>query len=85
MAMGLLYMLPLWSNAYVMWPWIQWLFVAGAALTSSQYKTNIINGMGHPRSDSVVPLVLCMVAYNDWGTDIVLQVPRNSANPAEKG
>ena len=30
-------------------------------------------------------LVLCIVACNDWGTGIVLQVPRDSANPAEKG
>jgi hypothetical protein len=25
------------------------------------YRTDIINGVGHPRSDSVVLLVLCMV------------------------
>ena len=26
-----------------------------------------------------------ITAYNDWGTSIVLQVPRNSINLAEKG
>jgi hypothetical protein len=35
---------------------------------------NIISGVGHPRSDLVVSLVLCMVACNIWGTGIVLQV-----------
>jgi hypothetical protein len=41
-------------------------------LMVGHYKTDIISGMGHPRSNSVVPLVLCTVAYNDWGTSIVL-------------
>ena len=49
-------------------------FVAGATLMGNQYRTNIISGVGHPRSNSVVPLVLCMVAFNGWGTGIVLQV-----------
>jgi hypothetical protein len=47
--------------------------------------TDIISGVGRPRSDSVVPLVLCMVACNGWSTGIVLQVPRDSTNLAEKG
>ena len=58
-------------------PWTQWLFAAGVALNGNHYRTNIINGVGHPRSDSIVPVVLCMVGCNDWGTDIVLQVPEN--------
>jgi hypothetical protein len=37
-------------------------FMASAALTDNHYKTYIISNVGHPRSDSVVPLVLCMVA-----------------------
>jgi hypothetical protein len=45
-------------------PWIQWLFVAGAALMGGHYRMNIISGVGHPRSDSVVPLVFCMVVCN---------------------
>ena len=65
-------------------PWIQWLFVVNATLKGSHCKTNIINGVGHPWSDSVVPLVLCMVACNGWCTDIVLQVPRDNANPTKK-
>jgi hypothetical protein len=66
-------------------PWIQWLFVANAALMGGHYRTNIISGVGHPRYDSVVPLVLCMVVCNGWGIGIVLQVPRDSANPAKMG
>jgi hypothetical protein len=59
--------------------------MAGAALMDGHYRTDIISGVGHLRSDSVVPLVLCMVACNGWGTGIVLQVLRDSTNPAEKG
>jgi hypothetical protein len=44
------------------------------------YRKYIISGVGHSRSDSVVPLILWMVAYSDRGTGIVLQVPRDSAN-----
>ena len=40
-------------------------FVTGAALIGGHYMTNIINYMGHPRSNSFMPLVLCMVVYND--------------------
>jgi hypothetical protein len=47
------------------------------------YKMDIISGVGHLRSDSVVSLVLCMVACNGCGTSIVLQVPQDSANPTE--
>jgi hypothetical protein len=49
------------------------------------YRTDLISDVGHLRSDSVVPLVLCIVACNGWGTDIVLQVLWDSTNPAEKG
>ena len=68
MAMGLLYMLALWSNVCAIWIWIQWLFVAGAALMSCHYKTDIISVVSHPRSNSVMSLVLCMVACNGRGT-----------------
>ena len=75
---------------YVLYgPWIQWLFVADAALMGGHYKTDIISivtsGTSHPGSDLVVPLVLCTVAYNGWGTSIVLQVFRDSANTIENG
>jgi hypothetical protein len=36
------------------------------------YRMNIISGVGHLRSDSVVLLILCTVAYNIQGTDVVL-------------
>jgi hypothetical protein len=39
-------------------------FMAGATLMGSHYRMKIITGVGHPMSDSVVPLVLCTVAYN---------------------
>jgi hypothetical protein len=64
-------------------PWIQWLFVIDVALMGGHNKMDIIRGVGHLRSDSIVPLVLCMVKYNIWGTDVVLQVHRNSTNPIE--
>jgi hypothetical protein len=60
-------------------------FVADIALTGGHYRMDIISRVGHPRSDSVVPLVLCTVAYNIRGTDVVLQVPWDSANPVGNG
>jgi hypothetical protein len=65
-------------------PWIQLLFEASAALKGGLYRMDIISGVGRSRSDLVVPLMFCTIAYNGWGTDIVLQVPRDSANPAKK-
>ena len=47
-------------------------FMANATLTGGHYKINIISGVGHPRLDSVVLLLLCMVAYNIQGTGVVL-------------
>ena len=76
MAMGLLYMLALWSNISILyWPWIKWLFVASAALMGGHYRMDIISSEGHPWSDSAMPLVLCTIVCNGWGTSIVLQVP----------
>jgi hypothetical protein len=49
------------------------------------YRMDIISGVDHPRSDLVVPLVVCTVACNDCGTDIVLQVPQDSTNPTKNG
>jgi hypothetical protein len=59
--------------------------VAGTALKGDHYRTDIISSMGHSRSDSVVPLVLCTVACNGWGTGIVLQVTWESVIPVENG
>ena len=39
-------------------------FVTNAGLVGSHYRTYIINGVGHPRLDSIMPLILWMVAYN---------------------
>jgi hypothetical protein len=47
-------------------------FMASVALTGSHYKTDIINGVSHSRSDSVMQLVLCTVAYNIQGTSVIL-------------
>ena len=60
-------------------------FVTGATLMDGHYKMDIISGVGHPRLDLVVPLVLCTIAYNISGIGIVLQVPRDSVNSVEKG
>jgi hypothetical protein len=46
---------------------------------------NIISIVDNSRLDLIVPLVLCMIACNGWGTGIVLQVPRDSANSVENG
>ena len=58
-------------------------FMAGAALTGGHYRTNIISSVDYLRSDSIVLLVLCMATYNIWGTDVVLQVSWDNANPAK--
>jgi hypothetical protein len=85
MAMGLLYMLALWSNACRVYEsWIQWLFVVVVALTGSRYRTDIISSVGYLRSNLVMQLVLCTVACNIRGTGILLQVSRDSANPTKK-
>ena len=52
---------------------------------NGHYKIDIISGVGHPRSDSVVLLMLCMVACNGWGTGIVQQVLGDNTNLVEKG
>jgi hypothetical protein len=60
-------------------------FMANAALTCGHYRTCIISCVSHTRLDSVMLLVLCMVAYNIWGIGVVLQIPRDNANPTENG
>jgi hypothetical protein len=50
------------------------------------YKTDVISGVGHRRSDSIVLLVVHTVrCANGWDTGIVLQVPRDSVKPDKKG
>jgi hypothetical protein len=80
--MGLLYMLALWSNVCFIWALDSMVVRDRHSLNE---RSDIISSVGHLRSDSVMLLVLCMVACNSWGTDIVLQVPQDSANPVENG
>jgi hypothetical protein len=47
-------------------------FMAGVALMGGHYRMDIISSVGHPRSDLVVPLVLCTVVYNIQGSGVVL-------------
>ena len=60
-------------------------FMASIALVGGHYKIDIINGVGHLRSNLVVLLVLCTIAYNIRGTSVVLQVHQNIVNPTGMG
>ena len=60
-------------------------FMTGTALMGGHYRTDIISDVGYPMSDSVVLLMICMIVYNTWGTDVVLLVHQDYANPARKG
>ena len=60
-------------------------FVTGAALMGNHHRMDIISGVGHPRLDVIVLLVLYTVAYNIRGTSVVLQIHRDSINPSEMG
>jgi hypothetical protein len=60
-------------------------FMAGVVLTGGHYRMKIISGVGHSRLDSVVPLVLCTVAYNIRGTGVVLQVFETTPTLMEMG
>jgi hypothetical protein len=57
--------------------------MASAALTDGHYRMNIISSVGHPRLDSVIPLMLCTVAYKIRDTGVVLQVPQDSADQCQ--
>jgi hypothetical protein len=50
-------------------------FMTDAALMGGHYRIDIINGVRHPMSDLDVPLVLYTLAYNIWGTGVILQIP----------
>jgi hypothetical protein len=60
-------------------------FMADTALMGGHYRKEIISSVGYPRSDSVVLLVLCTIAYNIQGICVVLQVLQDSTNPAGNG
>jgi hypothetical protein len=53
------------------------------SLMNGHYRTYIISSVGHPRLDSVMPLMLYTVVYNIWGTSVVLQISQNSNNSTE--
>ena len=73
MVMGLLYTLnAMVKCVYYMGVGSNGCFVTGVTLIGGHYRTYIISGMGHPRSDSVMSLVLWAVVYNIWGTSVVL-------------
>jgi hypothetical protein len=59
-------------------------FMTGVTLMGGHYRTDIISSVGYLRLESVMPLVLCTVAYNIRGTGVILKVHQNSANPVEK-
>jgi hypothetical protein len=58
--------------------------VVGVALNGNFYMMDIINDVGHPRLNLIGLLVLRTVVFNAWGTDIVLLVPQDSFNFAER-
>jgi hypothetical protein len=62
----------LWSNVWVLYVG----FGSNGFVTKVQpfpmVGHYIISSVGHLRSDSIMPLVLCTVACNGWGTGIVL-------------
>jgi hypothetical protein len=61
MAMGLLYMLALWSNVCIMWGlWIHWFRDLDATIFNGSVtigRTSLV-GAGHSGSKSIVPLML---------------------------
>jgi hypothetical protein len=59
-------------------------FITGATLIGGHYRMDIISGVGHSKSDSIVLLMLCTVAYNKRAVSVVLQVSQDSAIPARK-
>ena len=74
-AMGLLYRL----DDMVKFVCIIW------AIKGDHYWTYIISGVGRPKSELTVLLVLSTVAYNIRGTGVLLQVLQDCANLAGKG
>jgi hypothetical protein len=67
MAMGLLYELTLGSNVCVAFGSNGFVTKMQSFPMDSHYRTNDINGVGHPRSYSIVLLVLCTVYYTMVG------------------
>ena len=89
MAMGLLYVLALWSNVCIIWGFGSIGFMTMMQLFPmvGHYRTDVISLCGSLRigPDCAANVTYDMFSCNGWGTGIVLQVPRDSINPAEKG
>jgi hypothetical protein len=49
------------------------------------YRTNVINGVGHPRSDSIMPLVLCMITMQWLGHRHCTIGPLGQCQPSLEG
>jgi hypothetical protein len=49
------------------------------------YRMNFISGVGHPRSDLVVSLVLRTIAYNDWAPTLYYRSLRIGPTLLRKG
>ena len=65
MAMGLLYMLALWSKVCYTGHWIQWFRDHDATILNGMVtigRTSLV-GVGHSGLDSIVPLMLRMVCF----------------------
>jgi hypothetical protein len=60
-----IYGLTLWSNVCVSFGSNGFMIKTQPFLIDGHYRKDIISGVGHPRSDSIMPLVLCMVAV-EW-------------------
>jgi hypothetical protein len=67
MAMGLLYELTLWSYVCAGFRFNGFVTKTQSFSMDGHNRTNIISGVGHPRSDSIVMLVLCTVAVQWLG------------------
>ena len=79
--MGLLYGLTLWTNVCVG-------FGSNGFVTKTQpfpmdghYRTDIISSVGHPRSDSVVLLVLCVIVVQWLGHWRYTTIPSGQRQP----
>jgi hypothetical protein len=85
--MDLLFKLTLWSKVLVCYMCLgsNGYFITDATLIGKSLQDIYYYCMDHLRSNLVGPLVLGMVVYNGWGTDIVLQVLQDSINSIENG
>jgi hypothetical protein len=60
-------------------------FVTGTPYLNGGHNCGFDSSVGDPRSDSVGLLVYDSIFVHNQGIGVVLQVPRDSANPIGKG